>query len=314
MANDNNKINVLVSQPDDDPTASFAIPGYLHRAGKFDGPELEADAKTFDVDQFATGHLPDSDSVTELKSTLRDRSATINQLQFEIEQLRAKWNGLDIELKAREKIADNIRNEFDVTRIQLQDTEKELQKQNGEVKSMRHSIAQAIAREKCLLDEAEQQRDDAHKEIEFFRHQIMEQSGLLASNAQEIRDAQEQLTRTEKFADSLRLQLQDQASTTKDAVGMQRRLETVLAETRGQVRDLGEQLERELRVSQELARTIIDLKEKFAEESRKIRFELGAAQDTISGQETMNEQLASDLIDNREYRQALETHLVVKEL
>jgi len=77
---------------------------------------------------------------------------------------------------------------------------------------------------------------------------------------------------------------------------------------------MGEQLERELRVSQELARTIIDLKEQFAEETRQIRFELGAAEETISSQETMNEQLASDLTDTREFRQALESQLGEKEI
>ena len=314
MANDNNKISVLVSQPDDDPTATYVVAGNLRRTARHDEPELEADAKTFDVDRFATGHLPDSESVTELTSTLQKRTETINQLQFEIEQLRAKWNGLDRELKAREEIAANIGKEFDVTRNQLRDTERELQKQGGDMESMRHEIAMASEREKRLLDENKLQRDDADKEIEFIRHQITEQSGLLASNEHEIRDAQEQISRTEKYADSLRLQLQDQSSTTKDAVGMQRRLEAALAETRGQVRDLGEQLERELRVSQELARTIIEVKEQFAEETRQIRFELGTAQETITSQDSVNEQLSSDLHDNREFRQALESQLSEKEI
>ena len=314
MTNDNNKINVLVSQPDDDLPATFASAGNLHRTAQYDGPELEADAKTFDVDQFATGHLPDSKSVADLESTLQDRAETINQMQFEIEQLRAKWNGLDRELKAREEIAATIGNELNVTRNQLQDAEQELQKQGGEMESMQRAMTDAGDREQSLLDENVQQRDDAEKETVFLRHQIAEQTGLLASNAHEIRDVQEQITRTEKYADSLRLQLQDQSSTTKDAVGMQRRLEAALAETRGQVRDLGEQLERELRVSQELARTIIDLKERFTEETRQIRFELGSAQETISDQETMNEQLASDLTDNREFRQALESQLSEKEI
>lgn len=314
MANDNNKINVLVSQPEDDSTATFAVARHLRRTAQYDDAELEADAKTFDIDKFATGHIPDGESVAALKETLAERCETVNQLQFEIEQIRAKWNGLNRELEAREEIAANIGNEFSVTRKQLRDTEQELQKQNDKIESMRLDMEDASKREKRLLDEAEQQRDDADKEIEFFRHQIAEQSGLLASNAHEIRDVHEQIARTEKYADSLRMQLQDQTSTTKDAVAMQRRLEAALAETRGQVRDTGEQLERELRVSQELARTIIDQKERFAEETRQIRFELGAAQETISSQETMNGELASDLTDNREFRQALESQLGEKEI
>jgi len=314
MANDNNKINVLVSQPDDDTTATLAVARHLRRTAQCDDAELEADAKTFDVDKFATGKIPEGESVAALKETLAQRSETIDQLQYEIEQLRAKWNGLNRELEAREEIAANIGDEFSATRIRLRDTEQELQKQNDKIESMRSDMEDASEREKRLLDEAEQQRDDADKEIEFFRHQIAEQAGLLASNAHEIRDVHEQIARTEKYADALRLQLQDQTSTTKDAVAMQRRLEAALAETRGQVRDMGEQLERELRVSQELAKTIIDQKEQFAEETRQIRFELGAAQETLSSQETMNDQLASDLVDNREFRQALESQLGEKEI
>lgn len=314
MANDNNKIKVLVSQPDDEPTATLAVAGHLGRAARYDSAELEADAKTFDVDQFANGHIPDDESAAALKSALKDRVETINQLQFDIEQLRAKWNGLDRELKAREEIAANISDEFRVTRNQLKDAERNLQEKTSTIELLQRTLSEKTEGEKRLLNEAGQQRDDTGKEIEFFRHQVAEQSGLLASNAHEIRDVHEQIARTEKYADSLRLQLQDQTSTTKDAVGMQRRLEAALAETRGQTRDLGEQLERELRVSQELAKTIIDLKEQFTDETRKIRFELGSAQETISSQETMNEQLASDLTDNREFRQALESQLGEKEI
>lgn len=314
MANDNNKINVLVSQPDDDATATLAVAGHLGRTARYDSAELEADAKTFDVDRFANGHVPDDESAAALKSELNNRVETINQLQFEIEQLRAKWNGLDRELKAREEIAANIGNEFRVTRNQLKDAERELQEKTSTIEMLQRTLSETTEREKHLLRETEQQRDDADKEIEFFRHQIAEQSGLLASNAHEIRDVHEQIARTEKYADSLRMQLQDQTSTTKDAVGMQRRLEAALAETRGQVRDMGEQLERELRVSQELAKTIIDLKERFAEEARQIRFELGSAQETISSQETMNQQLTSDLTDNRDFRRALESQLGEKEI
>ncbi len=314
MANDNNKINVLVSQMDEEPTSRFADSGQLHRADGYDGAELEADAKTFDVDQFATGHLPDSETVAALRATIQNRTETINQLQFDVEQLRAKWNGLDREITAREEITANIRSEFDISRNKLQGAEKKLQQQNDAMESMQRTLVQANKKEKRLLDEVEQQHEDADKELEFFRHQVTEQAGLLASNTQEIRDAKEQIERTEKYADSLRLQLQDQTSTTKDAVGMQRRLEAALTETRGQARDLGEQVERELRVSQELARTLIDVKEQFQEEARQIRFELGSAQDTITSQETLNEQLSSELIDNREFRQALETQLGEKEL
>ena len=168
MTNDNNKINVLVSQPDDETTATFAVARHLRRTARNGDAELEADAKTFDVDKFATGHIPDSDSVAVLKETLAERSETINQQQYEIEQLRAKWNGLNRELEAREEIAANIGDEFSATRKLLRDTEQELQKQNDKVESMRCDMEDASESGKRLLKEAEQQRDDADKEIEIL--------------------------------------------------------------------------------------------------------------------------------------------------
>ena len=47
----------------------------------------------------------------------------------------------------------------------------------------------------------------------------------------------------------------------------------------------------------------------FADEIRKIRFELGAAQETITDQDTINVELTSDLYDNKGFQQSLEIQL-----
>jgi seryl-tRNA synthetase len=58
-----------------------------------------------------------------------------------------------------------------------------------------------------------------------------------------------------------------------------------------------------------LAKKLSEVEKGFADEIRKIRFELGAAQDTIVDQDTVNVQLTSDLYDNKGVRQSLETQL-----
>ncbi|MEJ2276006.1 MAG: hypothetical protein P8Y01_15810 [Woeseiaceae bacterium] len=75
MANENKKINELVSD-DDDPTS-------------------ELDASTFRQDN-STRRLLESDDATFDFPQQADRDEkTVRKLQYDIEQLRSKWTGLE---------------------------------------------------------------------------------------------------------------------------------------------------------------------------------------------------------------------------
>jgi len=82
-----------------------------------------------------------------------------------------------------------------------------------------------------------------------------------------------------------------------------------LADATEEVRELKEELEKATTLVSELEEQSQQLQSAFDDEVRKIRFDLGSAEETITGHESVNERLASDLIDNNEYRQALESQL-----
>ena len=96
MANDKTNMNELVAE-DDDPTA-----------------ELEVLADTYD---FIGNKRKEVDpSIAALETDLQNRSETIDRLQFDIEQLRAKWTGLEVEIEAREDLTKNLNQKLDDAR------------------------------------------------------------------------------------------------------------------------------------------------------------------------------------------------------
>ena len=460
MANDNNKINKLVSTSDDDPTAELEIPAYFPDEVEIIDHELEADANTFEFEQADDQPELDEESIAALKSGLKSRTERINRLQFDIEQLRAKWTGLEKEIEAREEITSNLQDDINQLNGKLSSSESELEKRQKDLDKVRKKLEHAeqraeeastesqkirkaakkdksrirslekqlatsekkvssaqlklhetlehqeqksqidashdqqyvdlekqfakartqladlrqyvdgrkdtwaqredelselklnlgksteeveklsrvvenrdthIKRHEIRIDRLSKQlakqveeckslrkdnrelrrtlRDDAEKEIERNRLLIAEQSGRLKGNEHEIRELLEQANRSEEYSNDLRCQLQKQTDLAAAAVSSKKELQSACDAAQEMNSELAEQINALQQQNDELNKTISQLEAKFAEETRQIRFELGAAQETISDQESINEQLASDLIDNKGFRQALETQL-----
>jgi hypothetical protein len=138
---------------------------------------------------------------------------------------------------------------------------------------------------------------------------LAEQTGMLASKKFEINELENQIGRTETYADELRRQLQDQLALTDALQTRQRHLEISLTDANAQVEELSSGME-ELRSSNALLRDKNSgLKEEFDKEIRQIRLELGEAQETIDDRNSLNKQLTSDLVDTRETKMNLETRL-----
>jgi chromosome segregation ATPase len=136
-----------------------------------------------------------------------------------------------------------------------------------------------------------------------------DQSGRIADFRQERRELNEQLVRTEAYADTLRNRLQDQADQFEVTANQMERTEVALVVANQQVSELNELLEAECLQSSKLQDQLDGLNRQFENEVKNIRFELGAAEQTITDHETVNEQLTSELIDNQSFRQALESRL-----
>jgi chromosome segregation ATPase len=396
MTNDKNNIKNLVSSGDDDPTAELEIIGRDGSAVSAD-VELEADANTYDYEDDDVAAETGNIEVAQLRKEIGLRDESIERMQFDIEQLRARWSGLDKEIQVREKLTDTLNAELRTTKNVLASTERDLGSKNADIERLekllqeqRDLLANAEARvtsgeerikaleqQKLHADDASRQRlahvgdvaelerhlaekrdriDDLTGQVTDRDRQVASLSseldqvrrtledtqanltllkpgqgapppgandnahqldsgasgddvGLPIDNRQEVRELQAQLQRTEAYADTLRIRLQDKAQEADATASSLAQVEFALANAERQIAELNELLEAERLEAAGLQKQHSDLSEQFDEEVRKIRFELGIAQQTITDHETVNEQLTSDLIDNHTFRQALESKL-----
>ncbi len=416
MAIDNKNKNTVDACTDDDTTSELAI--IEANAPRLD-IEYEADASTYAFDDDS----PDGQSVDSLRSDLRSRNERIGKLQFDAEQLRARWTGLEKEIETREELTKILQQDLREAHKERSARNKLVQRQEREIGSLNSRITEleqgnapepsragaeiaeakfertntegdsanflreqlgrarlTVSELKTYIDGRQNDWVRLHEEIEGFKaslsgkdatvtklesellvsektieneasrierlqsklekeqascrklreknraliqdiddyqnnaqfnveHRLAEQSGRLVSNNDELTDLKNQIARSEQYADGLRESLRtlDIASTQTDTERQQ--LAASLRQATDQLRELREQLDAERLLKADLESAMTDIKKDFEKEAKLIRFELGAAQQTIGDYESVNEELASDLIDNTHYRLALETQL-----
>ncbi len=307
MANENKNTNELVLE-EDDPTAE------LETLALMQGRAKESSANTFDVPEDDEQHA----SIAQLKSDLERRSETINGLQFDIEQLRARWTGLETEIKAREEATANLHAELDEARSTLTRREKKLRKRDQSIKSLKAEIrerndaytelqatlvtheAQLAALEKDLEDDTE---------AEAAQQLLEQQSGTIAGAEARIEELESRLESSERYADGLRQQLQDRTEGANEAENAREYLELSVSRANAQLEELQTALTEQQQNNGGLQTQIEELRAAHAEELRVLRFELGDAQETVAQHELIAEQLASDLVDTRSFRDELEKML-----
>jgi chromosome segregation ATPase len=274
MANDNKNMNELVIE-DDDPTVEF---------------ETLTDTSGLESDPDATP------AIDKLKSDLKNRAETIDRLQFDIEQLRARWTGLETEIKAREELTTGLNKKLADVEEQLALNERLLRDRDEKIQSLEDGISHRQA------------EVSGSKSTDFERV-----AGQLASVTAEAGELHAKLERAEIYADDLRRQLQDQTKIARDAV----RARDALVDKLDRSRRRGEELELEVTKLQaqnaSLEETLARIQDDHEHEIRLVRFELGEAEETIAQQELVTEQLASDLVDTRGFRDELEKMLTQTE-
>ncbi|MBT8068299.1 MAG: FHA domain-containing protein [Gammaproteobacteria bacterium] len=213
MANENKNIKELVSD-DDDPTAEFEIPSFQSPVDD-EGvvADLESDSHTCGLRDADDADLLSAQSIPELQSDLKSRTRTIGQLQYDIQQLRSKWLGLEAEISAREEIVSNLLNENGELTKKIARKEKLLKKRSASIKALKSEIRQR-EEDRALLEEqlatqAEtdeentQSRETAVRELEDARGEIETAETALA-------DAEKQLQQREQAYEKLEQQLNEQ--------------------------------------------------------------------------------------------------------
>jgi DNA repair exonuclease SbcCD ATPase subunit len=264
MANENKKINELVS--DDDPTFELDADTF-RQVNETRSASFESDESTFDMDEHS--------------ARAKRESKTISKLQYDYEQLRAKWVGVKTELDAREEITRKL---------------------NAELFSVREALNRS---EKRLAE-----RDDriAALEAEIRGHDARAQDAAIGLELG-VPGEQKRQTHTEEYADLLRRKLQDRLAAHAEILKDRDRLSRLF--------DLANEAKRRLEHEIALVRKERDglkirlatIEDQHAEEIRMLRFELGEAQDTVEQTEALNAQLASDLGDTRGFKETLELML-----
>jgi chromosome segregation ATPase len=315
MTNDKSNMNELVTD-DDDPTAELEALTLESASAKQTADDLsESAADTFDY--VNSQDRSADDSITELKSDLKSRSETIDRLQYDIEQLRARWTGLEREIKAREALTTKLNVELESSAEKLARKEKLIKKRDQAIRSLKAEIrsrndihselgAALIAHEQRIEQLQKQLAADRTDEAEQNYQILQQQAGRIAGAEVELRDLHAQLQRTESYADSIRQQLHDRTRVTNEADEAREFLQASLRTTIEQVADLKSELSEAQQINANLIGQIAELKAAHAEDVRMIRFELGEAQETVAQHELVAEQLASDLVDTRSFKDELE--------
>ena len=177
MANDNNKLNKLASEQDDDPTAELEL--LSEEACADDDPgrraEAESDQNTFDFDRLGPDVDDAGETIATLKLDLQSRAQSISKLQFDIEQLRSRWTGLEKEIKVREEVTSNLTADLKLAHKRQSKTEKLLKKREKELDSL---TARFSAQEQSL-EESARQIEQARKGEHESESRLMESQAQL---------------------------------------------------------------------------------------------------------------------------------------
>lgn len=289
MTNENKNINELVD--DDDPTVELEIPKF---AKNLDA-SLEADEKTYDTPKTSAGDPDAGVTVSELQSDLRLRQKTIQKLQYDIEQLHSKWVGLEAEIGARETQTNQLNNDLRNAEDGLSQSNQLLAQRDQELQSLRTELEQRNEDLKQLKSRI----DDSTPSSEASNHDAGPDDQAM----------QRRLDRSEQYADTLRQKSQELIAKNQDYERQIENLNTQLGKARRSSSDLDCDLHNARQRAQSLQSELDGIQDLHAEEIRTLRFELGAAQDTVVETEDINSQLTSDLIDARGFKDELERML-----
>ncbi len=326
MANDKNKIKELVSD-DDDPTLDLEHIASRDDPGLEETFDRESDASTFGLDEHDAESSQGDALVAELRADLKSRTKTIGRLQFDIEQLRSRWLGLETEIKAREKIVCDLSQDIADLREAIGRKEKLLKKRDTSIRALKAEIRQRdethrqLARKHADLQQSVEQSLEstgqsdtalsaAHDEIEALRKQLdNERTDHVVGKDPALRELQAQLSRTEQYADDLRIRLKDIADSHDDLGRENESLTRNLAQATESNRNLAADLTTSKENAERVRHEIEVLRKAHEQEIRILRFELDEAQNTVAETSDLNSQLTSDLLDTRGYKDELERML-----
>lgn len=242
------------------------------------------------------------------ESARQELESQRDRLQTEADQLREDNDILNVaNTKQEESIARQLA-EIDKNGTALQDKTQQLEsaRSDREALSEEHAVLREQAEQ--LASEVTALRGSAANE-QLLKQANFALSGMVAGHAATIKELTEQISRTESYADTLRMKLQSQLAESESLASGRQNLEASLNAARDRIDKLTAELEAERQSASGLSQEKLQIEKNFEQEVRQIRFELEAAEETVAESQLTNEQLKADLIDNSGFRRTLESQL-----
>ncbi len=253
--------------------------------------------------------------VSEAQSQLQQKQAQTEQLESQIGDLQAECTQLRHDSSALERAntahvaaLDARQQEFVAVTSKLGETAAELSTERDRRQVLEGKL-EALEADAQSLRSTIRELGDSAREASVLKESNARLAGLTASNEAQIREIREQLAKTENYADTLRIKLQNQLADSNAQNSDHDKLQKELAAALERIDRLAADLEAEKQTNAVLESGNAENQQRFEEELRKVRYELGAAQETLSERESLIEQLTADLIDSKGFRQALESRL-----
>ena len=208
MANKNKNKNELVNT-DDDPTAELEAL-VLPRADVAE--ESEAAATTSGYAQRSARAEVDEATDFKVHAEALTGSEAVDRLQFDMEVLRAKWQGLSTEIEAREAQADTLTRDLQNARQALQRSERNVAERDQQIELLQSRLSKRdedfFTLEKELKELQQATAENLLPELPRNDEKLALQAGQLASSLLENRELKKQLLKIEDYADDLRSKLQ----------------------------------------------------------------------------------------------------------
>jgi len=270
MANENKNIKELVSD-DDDPTAELEIPGFrqLDEIEVFQA-DNESDAHTYGLGDPDVAPTSRGQTIPELQSDLQSRTKTIGQLQYDIQQLRAKWLGLETEISAREEIVGNLQGDVEKLNKRIARKDRLLKKHTATIRSLKSDIRKQKGEQRALEDRltAQEQasvddaraRDAALAELQSVRTELEAAYTTLKDSEDARRERDDAYADLEQRFGDLQQQGVEQSALLEGAEREIERLQRELESAEQEERSLNSEMNRRDELESELELTNADLR------------------------------------------------------
>jgi chromosome segregation ATPase len=305
-----------------------------HRlAGQLEEEQQRSAAFEAEIRELKAGAAPAQEQLRQQQQDIDELSAAAASAEAALEEERNARHRLEQELGALREEAEELRRDNRELSAATSRQEEAIVAKDAELGRMNREIAELNAASEELRAERqslEEQRDSLeeqaarlHADLRSLEEKVVqaetlarehtELSGRLAGYEGRITELEQQILRSENYADELRSKFQQQLAASAALESTLHAAEASLREASEAGGRLEADLEQERRQAAELKERLERGETRHEAELTGIRTELDEIRQHRDKQQALAEELASELVDSKESRQRLETRLAEAE-